>query len=59
MDEFFAVLVLVVVLTLDVFGTIFIAGDFRHFDDITKQCVEQGYIQNRTTRIICHKEVQP
>lgn len=39
-------------------GIIFFSGDFRHFGDIEKQCESQGYIQNSTTRIICHKETK-
>lgn len=30
--------------------------DERAFDEIVEQCTKQGYIQDKTTRIICSKE---
>jgi len=56
MEEFFAAVAITCVLALACFGVIFIAGDFRHFDEIAKQCTRQGYIQDNTIRIICQKE---
>ena len=43
-------------ITLAVFGVAFLAMDFRHFSDVTKQCEKQGFIQNSTTRIQCRVE---
>ena len=57
MDNMFgAVVVLVAVVILAVIGAGHLVMDFRHFDRITKQCKEQGYIQNKTVRIKCQKE---
>lgn len=27
--------------------------DLRHFDTIVKECKEQGYVQDDTTRVLC------
>lgn len=32
-------------------------SDYRHFDKITKQCTEQGFIQNETVRISCSADI--
>lgn len=39
-----------------VLGIIFISMDFRYYGDIYKQCKEQSFIQNKTTRITCKVE---
>lgn len=41
---------------LAVFGSLFLTMDFRHYNKIHNQCKEQGFIQNRTTRITCKVE---
>ena len=56
MDDFMGIVVLVLVLVLAVFGAIHMSMDFRHFNEIAKQCNEQGYIQNKTVRIKCVME---
>lgn len=42
--------------SLAIIGTIFLASDFRHFNRIVKQCDENGFIQNETIRVMCHRE---
>lgn len=32
--------------------------DVRHFDDVVRQCREQGYIQDKTTRVLCVVETK-
>lgn len=56
-DMFSTILTIVVVTILAMFGIAHLVMDFRHFDIIEKQCKEQGYIQNRTVRIKCQKEI--
>lgn len=55
-DMFGAVVVIVVGTLLAIMGAAHLVMDFRHFDEIKKQCEEQGYIQNQTVRIKCQKE---
>ena len=57
MDDMIGVIVaLVVVFALSTIGVRHLVMDFRHFNEITEQCEEQGYIQNKTVRIKCQKE---
>lgn len=57
MDNMVGIVVVVVVGSiLAAIGVTHIAMDFRHFDEIEKQCKDQGYIQNKTVRIKCQKE---
>jgi|688.fasta_scaffold529982_2 hypothetical protein len=46
----------VVLAALSAVGIIAIFTDNRHFGDIESQCKQQGYIQNKTTRIMCKVE---
>ena len=39
-----------------VLGITFVSADFRYYGDIYKQCKEQSFIQNKTTRITCKVE---
>jgi hypothetical protein len=55
-DMFFPVVVMVLVGVLATFGVMYLAMDFRHYNEVVKQCNEQGYIQNKTTRIKCAVE---
>lgn len=57
MDDMFGVVVVIVAgFILSAIGAGHLVMDFRHFDEITKQCEEQGYIQNKTVRIKCQKD---
>ena len=56
MDEVFGTIVVVAVLVLAGIGVADIGLDARAFSAIERQCKEQGYIQNDTTRIICKLE---
>jgi hypothetical protein len=56
MDEFMSILVMVLVLWLAGFGVVFLSMDFRHYNEVARQCNEQGFIQNKTTRIKCAVE---
>lgn len=58
MDTFFAILFALWIGFSGATTLVFNFGDYRLFDDIQKQCETQGYIQNKTTRIICKKEKQ-
>jgi len=56
MDDVFAY-ILVVWVALSAMVTInFAVSDYREFDNIAKACQTTGYIQNKTTRIICALE---
>lgn len=58
MEEVFTIVVILCVFILAVFGVTLLAGDYRLFDNIVKQCETQGYIQNQTIRLTCTKEVK-
>lgn len=45
-----------VAVCLAVCGVVFIFTDNRQFRDIEAQCKQQGYIQDKTTRILCSVE---
>lgn len=49
-------IVAVTLSSLSAVGIISLVTDNRHFGDIEAQCKQQGYIQNKTTRIICKVE---
>lgn len=51
----FAIL-LVCVSTLALIGAIFLSNDFRHFNHIVEQCEKNGFVQNETIRVMCHRE---
>ena len=55
-DDTFTIPFFIGLITLAVFGVVFLAMDYRHFSDVTKQCEKQGFIQNNTTRIQCRVE---
>ena len=55
-DVFFPLVVFAAMLVLAIAGAMFFVMDFRHFNEVVKQCTEQGYIQNKTTRIKCAVE---
>ena len=46
----------VILASLSAVGIISLVTDSRHFSDIEAQCKQQGYIQNKTTRIMCKVE---
>ena len=56
MDDWASIVIRTLCLGLAYLGVIFLAVDYRHFDTITEQCKTQGYIQNKTTRIVCSIE---
>jgi len=56
MDDITSGLGMALFLVLSTIGAVFIVEDFRNFDIITEQCKTQGYIQNKTTRIVCSIE---
>jgi len=39
-------------------GMFFLMGDFRHFDQLVKQCTELGYVQDNKIRITCSVEAK-
>jgi len=49
-------LVTTVVVVLAAGGVVHLALDFRHYSELYKQCKEQGFVQNQTTRITCKVE---
>ena len=55
-DDTFTITFFIGLITFAVFGVVFLAMDYRHFSDVTKQCEKQGFIQNNTTRIQCRVE---
>ena len=55
-DDFGGMVFVFIVFILAGVGVVHIASDYRHFNDIAKQCEQQGYIQNETTRIQCKVE---
>lgn len=55
-DDTFTITFFIGLITLAVFGVVFLAMDYRHFSDVAKQCEKQGFIQNNTTRIQCRVE---
>jgi hypothetical protein len=59
MDDIFGMIILAALVTLSAFGSVYLAMDFRHFSEVERQCKEQGYIQNQTTRILCSIEAKP
>lgn len=56
MDDIFGPFVVIGVIGLAIVGAFTVFGDFRHFDSVKEQCVKQGYIQDKTTRIVCSVE---
>lgn len=56
MDEFLIGLFAFVVLSFAGVGLVATVADVRYFDTISEQCVKQGFIQNKTTRITCSLE---
>jgi hypothetical protein len=59
MDDIFGIIVLVTLFVLSVFGVTHLAMDFRDFSEMESQCRAQGYIQDKTTRILCSIEGKP
>jgi len=55
-DIFLPALITSVFLVLSTIGVFHISKDFRHYDQILRQCQKQGFIQNETTRITCKVE---
>jgi hypothetical protein len=51
-----SIIIALLIVALAVFGIISLITDNRHFGDIESQCKQQGYIQNKTTRIMCKVE---
>jgi hypothetical protein len=51
-----SIIIALLIVALAVFGIISLVTDNRYFKDIESQCKQQGYIQNKTTRIICKVE---
>ena len=49
-------IIALLIVVLAVFGIISLVTDNRYFKDIESQCKQQGYIQNKTTRIMCKVE---
>jgi hypothetical protein len=46
-------LLLMVCVFFCLMGVLFVFSDFRHFENILINCKEKGYIQNKSTRILC------
>jgi len=51
-----SIIIALLIVALAVFGIISLVTDNRYFKDIESQCKQQGYIQNKTTRIMCKVE---
>jgi hypothetical protein len=51
-----SIIIALLIVVLAVFGIISLVTDNRFFKDIESQCKQQGYIQNKTTRIMCKVE---
>jgi hypothetical protein len=56
MDNVVPFIIAVPLAVFSTVGIIALSTDSRHFGDIEAQCKQQGYIQNKTTRIICKVE---
>lgn len=56
MDNIFAGIVIGCVVVFALIGFGFSVGDFRYFNTIAHQCEKQGYIQDKTTRVLCSIE---
>ena len=56
MDDFFGYVVIFIVFCLSLVGTTTLATDTRSFSTLIEQCRTQGFIQDKTTRIICSVE---
>jgi hypothetical protein len=56
MDDSPGIIIALLTVALAVFGIISLVTDNRYFKDIESQCKQQGYIQNKTTRIMCKVE---
>ena len=56
MDNVVPFIIAVILAVLSSFGFISLVTDTRHFNDIEAQCKQQGYIQDKTTRILCSVE---
>lgn len=56
MGYIFAAIVIGCVVVLAALGVSTMMMDFRHFDETVKHCEERGYIQNKTTRVLCSVE---
>lgn len=53
MDDFISFLFIVLVGCLIVAGGAHWVGDYRHFDQIVRDCKERGFIQNENIRMKC------
>jgi hypothetical protein len=58
MDDVLGGLFISVATGFAVVGIFFTFGDVRTFDDIIKDCKEQGYVQNNKARVLCSIEVK-
>lgn len=50
------IIIALLVVALAIFGINSLVTDTRHFSAVEAQCKQQGYIQNKTTRILCSVE---
>lgn len=55
-DDLFALIVIVVVVVLATVGVYTLNADVRHFNNVIRDCRTQGYVQDKTTRLICYVE---
>ena len=55
-NDFGGLLIILMVGFLMVVGVAHLVGDYRHFDRITRDCKERGYIQNDVIRLNCSVE---
>lgn len=56
MDAIGAMIVFIIGMVCIAISVIFISNDYRHFDQVVKQCTDRGYIQNNNVRIMCKPE---
>jgi len=58
MDELIAIILISWLVFTSTCTLQFGVTDYRKFSDITEQCNKQGFIQDKTTRIICKEETK-
>lgn len=53
LEDFIGFLFIVLVGFLAMAGVAHMVGDYRHFDQIVRDCKERGFIQNENIRMKC------
>ena len=55
-NDFLGLMIIFIVCVLMTVGVAHLVGDYRHFDQITRDCKERGFIQNEVIRLNCSVE---